>query len=101
VIGTPPDPLADYLLRIEDVTNGRILILPVSNDGLTMSVDVSDFTFANNHSYEVVLVSTTSPSEPIAWQVDSTEVTCLQVEFYRMYDANREVYFLDTQTIVL
>ena len=101
VIGTPPDPLADYLLKIEDNSNGRIILLPISNDGLTMTVDVSEFNFASNHSYEFYLVSAGDVVNHIDWMIGTESVNCLSVSFIKNYDSDGHIHTSLIQTISL
>lgn len=100
-LGVPPDPLADYLLKIEDITNGRILVLPVSNDGLLMTVNVEDFQFASNHSYEFSLTLEGELAVPISWTLEdnTTEVDCLQVKFQKPIDAGDEIFYISNQIV--
>jgi hypothetical protein len=101
IIGDFPDPLKSYNLWIEDISNGRIIILPITNVGGQMAVDISGFTFAETHSFEFYVTDVTAPEIKIEWQINSIMVQCLQVRFKKAYDENGEVYSITSQVITL
>jgi len=103
ILGAPPNPFGDYLLKITDITNGRILVLPVGNDGITMVVGVEDFQFASNHSYEFTLHTTDDLSTPISWTLEdkTTEVDCLAVRFQKPMTQDDEVYYIINQVVAV
>ena len=101
IIGTIPDETDTYYVIIEDVSNGRKLILPVLMIGQTMTIDVSDISFAENHSYELYLVSTSDITINLSWQINETNVDCLSIRFEKVFNENGEVLYMDNQFITL
>ena len=104
IIGTAPDPLESYYAIIEDVSNGRKIILPVVVIGLIgnlMQIDVTDIQFASNHSYEMYLVIQDDVSNNVTWSINGTDVDCLQVRFNKHHTSFDVLYTIETQTITL
>jgi hypothetical protein len=102
VVGDAPNTLESYYIHIEDVSNGRKLILPVViSGGGVMSIDVSEFNFAETHSYEMYLTTVDDVSTIVPFEINGTEVDCLQVRFKKYFDNNNEVLFVTSQDIVL
>lgn len=100
-IGTAPDSNGSYYVRIEDVSNGRITILPVTIDSNLMYIDVSDIKFPDNHSFELILTTTNDVDSAIAWEINSISVECLNVKFKRAFDADGNLFIINDQVIVL
>lgn len=76
-IGTISDALTQVYVVIEDVTQGRrMLIESTSNDAGLVTIDTSGFMFAENHSYIVYIVETIGGTS-IDFTVDSIEYECL------------------------
>ena len=98
--GTAPDPLESYWLTIEDITTGKLLIVPVQINAGLMLVDISEFDFATNHSYEFKLSEAMNPNTYISWEIDSVEVECLSVRFKKGI-FNNEPVNIGAQTIKL
>tara|TARA_R110000868_G_scaffold30354_3_gene112447 strand:+ start:1073 stop:1453 length:381 start_codon:yes stop_codon:yes gene_type:complete len=93
VLGEAPSPMIQLWLSIEDVTNNRLVYLPVQYFGGTIYVDIDVIDFANNHSFIFKLVcpmETDSWTTGIEWTlVDGiTKVTCVQVGFNKIQNNN-------------
>lgn len=102
VIGDAPSLVQTFYLHIEDVSNGRKIILPVSvTGGGVMFVDVSEFQFAETHSYEMYITTTDDVSTIVPFEINGTEVSCLQVRFKKYFDSNNEVVFVTSQDVVI
>lgn len=101
IIGDSIDINESYFLKIEDVSNGRIILLPITHSAGKMIVDISDFTFADTHSFEFYVVNVNDVETELSWVINGIDVTCLQVRFKRMFDINGDVIIITQQEIVL
>lgn len=78
-IGTISDALTQVYVVIEDVTQGRRMLIETTSDGAGLvSIDTSGFMFAENHSYIVYIVETVGGAS-IDFTVDSIEYECLGI----------------------
>lgn len=76
-IGTISDALTQVYVVIEDVTQGRRMLIETISDGAGLvSIDTSGFMFAENHSYVVTIVETVG-GEAIDFTIDSIEYPCI------------------------
>jgi len=76
-IGTIADELTQVYVVIEDVTQGRrMLIESTSDDAGLVTIDTSGFMFAENHSYIVTIVETVG-GEPINFTINAVEYPCI------------------------
>ena len=100
IIGTDPNSLINYWIVIEDITNGRKIILPTSKFGGYLHVDISEQNFAENHSYEMYLCKA-DMLEKVSWEIGTESVDCLQVNFNKYYDSSGHVIIIDPQIIQL
>lgn len=101
IIGDSIDINETYFLKIEDISNGRIILLPITQAAGKMIVDISDFNFADTHSFEFYVVNVNDVETNLSWQINGVDVVCLQVRFKKMFDINGDVYSINQQTIQL
>lgn len=104
VLGEAPSPIIQLWLSIEDVTNNRLLYLPVEYSGSVIEVDVEFIDLPNNHSFIFKLVcptETDSWTTGIEWTLadGDTMVTCLQVGLNKIQNTNEGLLHAGTITI--
>lgn len=99
VIGDTPDDQINFLVKIEDVSNGKKWILPTSivyTDKL--SIDISEIQFAENHSYELHLLDPDMCNA--SWEINSTSVECLMVRFSKYFGGDNKLVEMNLEQTI-
>lgn len=100
IVGTTPNPANTYLLRVYDITNSRLTLLPTTNVGGMLHVDMEGIRFACNHAYEVTLVAATDIDTAVAFACGMATIECVQATFVTYYNGDGSVLIDTTQYLV-
>lgn len=87
-IGTIEDPNTGVFVVIEDVTQGRRMLIEATSDGDGLVViNTSGIMFAENHSYIVSIVETVGGSS-IDFTIDAVEYECVGLRANKLFNSD-------------